>query len=118
MLLGTVEIDRLRLEAFHGVLPQERTVGNVFEVTLRLDYDMERAAATDDVAFALNYAEVCNEVREVMSQPSALLENVALRMRNALCRRFPQIISGAVKITKLTPPLGLQSNGFSVILNF
>ncbi len=34
MLKGYVEIDRLRMQAFHGVLPQERVVGNLFEVSL------------------------------------------------------------------------------------
>lgn len=118
MLIGTVEIDRLRLEAFHGVMPQERRVGNLFEVSLRLEYDMEQAAQTDDVAFALNYAEVCQVVKEVMASPSNLLENVALRMRDALRERFPQLLSGVVTITKPTPPMGLQLDGCSVALSF
>lgn len=118
MTLGTVEIERLRLEAFHGVLPQERLVGNIFEVTLQLDYDMEMAAATDDVAHALNYADVCQTVKQVMSVPSALLENVAIRLRDALIKRFPVILGGFIKIAKLTPPLGLQLSSCSVTLKF
>lgn len=118
MLLGTVEIDSLRLEAFHGVLPQERRVGNLFEVTLHLDYDMTKAAETDDVAFALDYGEVCKVVRGVMERPSALLENVALRMRDAIRDRFPQVISGFVRISKLTPPLGMQLASCSVTMKF
>lgn len=118
MLLGTVEIEQLRLEAFHGVLPQERIVGNIFEVSLKLDYDMEAAAATDDVAHALNYAEVCAVAGEVMHKPSCLLENVALRMRDALRSRFPAILAGSIKIAKLTPPVGLRLTSCSISLKF
>lgn len=118
MLRGTIEITRLRLEAFHGVLPQERRVGNMFEVTLQLDYDMEQAALTDNVEYALNYAEVCDTVRQTMAIPSALLENVALRMRDALRARFPMILAGSITIVKPTPPMGLQLDGCSVTLNF
>ena len=32
----TVEIRGLRLRAFHGLYPQERTVGNMFEVSASL----------------------------------------------------------------------------------
>ena len=39
----TIEINRLRLYAFHGVLPREREVGNEFEVTLHLECDMTEA---------------------------------------------------------------------------
>lgn len=106
------------MQAFHGVLSQERLVGNIFEVSLFLDYDMEAAAGTDDVAHALNYAEVCAVAREVMNEPSALLENVALRLRDALRLRFPAILSGSVKIAKLTPPMGMQLASCAVTLKF
>lgn len=118
MLRGTVEIDRLRLEAFHGVMPQERRVGNMFEVSLLLDYDMEQAALSDNVAYALNYAEVCAVVKEIMQKPSDLLEHVALRLRDELRHHFPAILSGTIKIAKPTPPMGLQLSGCAVILNF
>ena len=33
-----IRIERLRVRAFHGVLPQERQVGGDFVVTLRIGY--------------------------------------------------------------------------------
>lgn len=105
MMTGWVEIDRLRVYARHGVMAQERKVGNLFEVSVRLRYDMELAAETDDVALALNYAEVAATVKEVMAEPSALLENVALRLRDAIAGRFHQVLGGWVRVAKLTPPI-------------
>lgn len=54
---GTVEINGLRIFARHGVLPQERQVGNLFEVSAHLVYPMDRALEHDDLGGTLNYAE-------------------------------------------------------------
>ncbi len=118
MLEGYVEIDRLRLGARHGVGAQERRVGNVFEVTVGLRYDMELAARNDDVAYALDYSRVAETVMRVMDSPSALLENVALRLRDAICREFPAVLGGTVRIAKLKPPMPGQMASVSVTLNW
>lgn len=118
MLEGYVEIDRLRIPARHGVMPQERAVGNMFEVTVGLRYDMERAAETDDVAFALDYSAVAAVVARVMEQPSALLENVALRLRDAIVGEFPAVMGGRVKVAKLKPPMPGQMASVSVSLEW
>ena len=36
---SSIVIDGLRIMARHGVWPQETTVGNMFEVSVRLDFD-------------------------------------------------------------------------------
>lgn len=118
MLKGYVEIENLRLFGHHGVFPQERTVGNVFEFTITLCYDMERAASTDCVEHALNYASVIETVKEVSEIPSALLENLAQRIKDAIIERFPQVLSGSVCVAKPTPPVGEQLNKVAVTLQW
>ena len=66
----------MRFHAFHGVLPQERLVGNDYEVTVVMDSDIAAAALSDDVADTINYAEVYEVVRQVMMEPCHLLERV------------------------------------------
>ena len=39
----------MRFHAFHGVLSQERLVGNDYEVTVVMDSDIAAAALSDDV---------------------------------------------------------------------
>lgn len=105
MLKGTVEIVKLRLHCHHGVASQERLVGNIFEVTVALDYDMENAAVSDDVASALDYSRVVTTVSEVMAIPSALLENVVLRLKERIMSDYPEVTGGYVKVAKVTPPI-------------
>lgn len=116
----TVTVDRLRLTAFHGVLPQERAVGNEFEVTVALRCPLAlEGAVTDELAGTINYAEMIDIIKRVMSQPSHLLEHVAWRLRQALLDTYPAIAGGSVKVTKLLPPVdGAQMAGASVSLDW
>lgn len=40
-----IDIERMQIRAHHGVLEQEKRVGNLFEVSVRLFYDFSEAAA-------------------------------------------------------------------------
>lgn len=115
MLKGYIEIERIRLRACHGVMPQERRVGNIFEVSVTVCYDMERAAATDDVNCAIDYSRVTQIVVEEMQIPADLLETVVARIRERIIETFPQVLSGSVKVTKITPPIAVALSSVSVM---
>lgn len=114
MAIGIVEINNMRIRAFHGVMEQERISGNLFEVTVHLRYSMDNAMATDNVTSALNYAEVVDIVKNVMKQPSNLLEHVVSRLRVALIQRFPVIQGGTIRVAKLTPPISCEVDSVAV----
>ncbi len=105
MMRTTITLDRMKFHARHGVLEQERRVGNTFEVSLRLDYPFADAMASDNLAATLNYAEVYEVVKREMAEPSQLLEHVAGRIRTALLREFPLISGGFIRIEKCRPPI-------------
>ena len=114
----TVEIDGLRLYARHGVLEQERTVGNLFEVSLSLQCASDEAGRDDDLSTTINYAEVIDTVRRIMEEPVKLLECVAWRIRDAVSRRWPEVTGGCIKVSKLTPPCGVSLHHVGVILTW
>lgn len=118
--LLTVRVTNLRLYANHGVMAQERVVGNEFSLSLELILKPEalKAAAADRLEGTVNYAEVIAVAREVMGEPSALLENVVWRLSRELLTRFPMIDSGRVTLTKLMPPCGVDLDGVTVELTF
>ena len=108
---STISIEQLRIHAFHGVMPQEREIGSDFLITLRVHYNISKAMATDDVSDTLNYAELCQVVKEVMAVPSKLLEHVAGRICRVVFHRFPQTEAIELRITKPNPPMGADCNG-------
>ena len=100
--------------AFHGVLPQERLVGNDYEVTVVMDCDITAAALSDDVADTINYAEAYEVVRQVMMEPCHLLERVAWNIGAALLTRFDRLASVEVCVVKRNPPMGADCDGAEV----
>ena len=95
----------LKFRAFHGVMPQEQSVGNEFMVNVKVYYPFEDAICSDSLAGTISYAEIYEVIRGQMAIPSALLEHVAGRIRNAIVERFPEITSGVVTIEKMNPPI-------------
>ena len=114
----SIEINGLKVFANHGVLVQERTVGNAFEVSLRLDYDFAEAAAADDVSLTVNYAEVAEVVKQCMTVPCNLLEAAAWNIRSAVVGRWPLIKGGRITVLKLHPPFSVPVSSVGVTVEW
>lgn len=110
-----ININRLLVRANHGVLPQERTVGQDFEVSLTITVPYD---GTDNISATVNYAEVCDLIVKEMQTPSDLIEHAAVRLRDAICRNFPSVTSGTLTLTKLAPPIPHPLASVSVSLTF
>lgn len=109
-----VWLRRVRFYACHGVMPQERTVGGWFTVTVAVGYDLSRAMDSDDVADTLNYARLYELVSREMAVPSQLLEHVAGRIVRAISEEWPQATSVDLWLDKDNPPMGADSEGAGV----
>lgn len=118
MITTTIEINRLRLRANHGVMSQERKIGNTFEVTAHLRCQAEGAVSSDELSATLNYAEAIDTIKAVMAEPSQLLEHVAGRIRSALTDRFPIISGGRITVAKLTPPIPVEVESVAVTIEW
>jgi len=111
-------LHEVRFYAFHGVMPQERSVGGEFLVSVKVGYPLEKAMISDDVADTLNYAELYELVKKEMMQPSGLLEHVMGRIVEAIEKAFPEVASVEVKIKKVNPPMGSDCKGAEVMGRF
>ena len=109
-----ISLRNVRFHAFHGVMPQERKVGADFLVNLRVGYPLEQAMQSDEVSDTLNYAALYAVVKAEMMQPSNLLEHVAGRIADAIVKRFPQVTSIDLELTKQNPPMGADCDGAGV----
>lgn len=106
----------MRMRARHGVLPQERTVGNDYRLDVNVGYPWMEAATTDDVNKTLNYAELSELITDVMNVPCNLVETVAKNIADAIIAKFPMTTSVEVKITKIAPPMPVDCDGAGVLL--
>jgi dihydroneopterin aldolase len=104
-------MDRIRLNemvfyGYHGVLPEEQTLGQRFIVDLEIQTDLREAGASDDLAQTLNYAEVFRVVESIVTGPPfRLIEAVAERVAEAVLIDFAQAATVLVSVRKLSPPI-------------
>lgn len=94
--------------AYHGVLEQERMIGNTFLVSLKIDAALSEACHSDKIIDTINYAEVYAIVKKEMETPANLLEHLATRILKKLKQRFSQILFIEVRVEKPNPPISGQ----------
>lgn len=113
-----IEINDLIIFANHGVLPEEKAMGQKFALSLRLYMDMAHAAKTDDINTSVNYADVCSFVTDFTKKNrSKLIEAAADNIAVALLLRYPSVKRIEVILKKPWAPIGLPLEGVSVSIS-
>lgn len=110
-----IRIEKMKVFALHGVLPQERSVGANFYVSIMADVDVQPLAyEQDELEGTVSYAMLTVAVREEMQKPSKLLEHVAKRIADRILMENPTISLVEVEVEKENPPLGVLCQSIGV----
>lgn len=115
-MVYTITLEDMEFKAYHGCYDLEKVVGNRFLVTVSMDADLDGAARADDVNKTINYLSVYALVAREMGQKSDIIENVAVRIVDALYVTFPELVKVSVTVSKIAPPLGGKVKKASVTL--
>ncbi len=103
--MGTIVIKGLRELGVHGVLPEEQTRPQPFEVDVELTVDLSTAGESDALEDTVDYAAVAEAVsRVVTSERYALLERLGTRIAE-VCRVDERVTAVTVTVSKLHPPV-------------
>jgi len=103
--MGTIVIAGLRELGVHGVLPEEQTRPQPFEVDVQLTVDLAAAGESDALDDTVDYAAVAEAVsRVVKSERYHLLERLATRIAE-VCRVDERVTGVSVTVRKLHPPV-------------
>ena len=115
-MIYTITLEDMEFKAYHGCYDLEKVVGNRFLVTVSMDAELDRAARADDVNKTINYLSVYGIVTREMEQKSDIIENVAVRIIDALYIAFPELVKVTATVSKIAPPLGGKVKKVSVTL--
>ena len=109
----SIRLNDVYFYAYHGVLPEEKKLGQPFLVSLELFVDLQKAGETDDLDNTVNYADVYETVKAVMEGPSRhLLESLA---ETIAARVLHGPVKGVVvEIKKPAPPIPASLSHVSV----
>jgi dihydroneopterin aldolase len=100
-----VELRGLKVWGFHGVFEHERAEGQDFVVDVVLCFDTRPAAASDDIADTVNYADVARQVTSIVGgEPVNLIETLAARIADA-CLSDERVESVEVSVHKPHAPI-------------
>ena len=90
--MDKIIIKDLEIYAYHGVLPEEKKNGQTFIVTVELFVSLRAAGITDDLDKTINYAEVCEDIRDVMTgEKYDLIEAVAENIADTILIKYDTI---------------------------
>ncbi|GAB76952.1 dihydroneopterin aldolase / 2-amino-4-hydroxy-6-hydroxymethyldihydropteridine diphosphokinase [Austwickia chelonae] len=109
-----IRVAGLRVEACHGVFPEEKVQPRPFVVDIELRVDLSRAGSSDDLADTVSYAEIAHRAVEVVQgEPVDLIEHLAERIA-AVCLQEPLVEAAQVRVHKPEAPVGLPFEDVSV----
>ena len=103
-----VQLRGLRASGIHGVLPEEQSRPQPFEVDLDIEADLSVAGRTDDLADTLDYGAISEMVAKVVtSERFALLERLAERIAEVVLDDG-RATAVSVTVRKLRPPVPID----------
>ena len=81
----TIHLRNMQFYAYHGVNPEEKTLGQRFEVDVALLVDARPAGLSDDLRQTINYAQVYKLVKRIVEEErfdliEALAETLAMQI--------------------------------------
>ena len=104
-VMDCIRITGIRALGVHGVLPEEQTRPQPFEVDVELSVDLRTAGDSDALDDTVDYGAVCEAVgRVVSSERHQLLERLATRIAE-VCRGDSRVQRVVVEVRKLHPPV-------------
>jgi len=95
----------MKFYGFHGVLPEERKLGQYFVIDLELYFTLEKVSINDDLFQTIDYTKVYSLVKQqVLGRKVKLLETLALNILREIFLNFP-VEKIYIKVIKPKPPI-------------
>ena len=114
--MSTIDVCGIRAVGRHGVLPEEQSRAQPFEIDLRIEVDLTKAAATDCIEDTVDYSLLTEAVaRTVELESYRLLERLADRIAG-VCLTLPGVKWVDVSVRKLRPPIPVHVASVGVTL--
>ncbi len=115
--MGQINLEGIKLYAYHGCLDEEALIGSNYEVSVWIDFDFAAAASTDILAKTVDYVVVYDIVKKQMAIRSKLLEHVGKRIFDDIMRYYKNIKGLKILISKINPPMNGNVERVTVLVD-
>ncbi len=114
--MGTIQVNNIKLYAFHGCLDEEAKIGSEYKVDVEVKADLKKSSKTDALIDTVDYVHLNLIVKEEMAIRSELLEEVAQRILDRIFREISMVKKAKVSVAKINPPIGGNVEEVVIIL--
>ena len=115
--MGKVQVNNIKLYAYHGCLEEEAKIGSWYRVDVEIDADLTKSSNTDELSDTVDYVHLNHIVKEEMAIRSKLLEEVARRILDRFFTEISMIKKAQVSVSKINPPIGGNVQEVVIILS-
>lgn len=104
--MDKIILQNMQFYGYHGLLPEEKKLGQRFNVDVTLYLSTKRAGVTDDMHDSIHYGEAFQRIERIVEGASInLLEAVAEKIAQDLLASFSLLEACEVKVIKPNPPI-------------
>lgn len=115
--MGVIQVNNIKLYAYHGCLEEEAKIGSEYRVDVSVKANLEKSSITDELIDTVDYVHLNHIVKQEMAVRSKLLEEVVKRILNRIFKELSMVEKAKVSVAKLNPPIGGNVEEVVVILS-
>ncbi len=103
-----VGFEKLTIRANHGWYPEEKVLGNTFNVSLKVAYHLKEGSLITHLDQTIDYSRLVSIIQDVFTSTHDLLETLAQLIIQTIESEWPAIEGIHLSIKKLNPMTLLQ----------
>lgn len=109
----TITLNDLRFYGYHGLFPEEKIIGNEFQVDVEVSFQ-PAPMIISEISATINYAEVYRLIKNRMEVPTELLETLAMSITESIQQQFSSVTQISIHIRKMHPPMAFFEGNVGV----
>ncbi|WP_080871795.1 dihydroneopterin aldolase [Oceanobacillus timonensis] len=113
--MDKIILKQMQFYGYHGLLPEENTLGQRFNVDATLYLPLEKAGKSDAMEDSIHYGEAYEKIKHIVeNRRFHLIEAVAETIAEELFASFGSLEACSVLVTKPDPPIPGHYDSVSV----
>ncbi len=112
----TVQVNGIKLYAYHGCLPEEGRIGGHYIVNVAVTTDFSASFLSDALSDTVDYVVINKIVKEEMAIRSKLIEHVGYRIIERLKKETIGVQKIRLEVVKISPPINGDVENVAIVI--
>jgi dihydroneopterin aldolase/2-amino-4-hydroxy-6-hydroxymethyldihydropteridine diphosphokinase len=115
--LDKMFVKNLNIFANHGVFEEEKSLGQLFILSLELELNLKKAGHSKNLHDTIHYGELCEKVQNVFTKEKYdLIETAALNTADFIMNEYPIVNGVKVFLKKPWAPIHMHLDTVEIML--